>query len=93
MFTRLNSNVSCPIIQSSLFTATQAFPTATIVRPAALFGDEDRLLNRIALISQTFPFMPLVNADTARLQPVYVDDVAQYIVEEGIANPATKASP
>jgi len=65
----------------------EAFPAATIVRPAQTFGDEDRLLNRIAKVAQSFPFMPTINADVARTQPVYVDNVAQAIVEQGIGNP------
>jgi len=62
----------------------EAMPSATIVRPATLFGDEDRLLNRIAKVAQSFPFMPLVNADVAKTQPVFVDDVAAAIVDHCI---------
>ena len=54
-----------------------------------MFGDEDRFLNRIAKVSQSYPFLPLVNADVARVQPVYVDNVAQAIVEQAVANPET----
>jgi len=67
----------------------EAFPGATIVRPATMFGDADRYLNRIAKLSQSLPFMPLVDADKFKQQPVYADDVAAAIVE-AIANPSLK---
>ena len=64
-----------------------AFPSATIIRPATMFGDADRFLNRIAYMAQSFPFLPLVDADTTYQQPVYADDVAAAIIE-AVANPA-----
>ena len=57
----------------------EGFPGATILRPATIFGDEDKFLNRIAKLSQTMPFYPLVDAATTRQQPVYMDDVANAI--------------
>jgi len=56
-----------------------AFPDATILRPATMFGDEDKFLNRIAKVSQTLPFYPLVDAETTRQQPVYMNDVANAV--------------
>jgi len=58
-----------------------AFPGATILRPATMYGDEDKFLNRIAKLSQTLPFYPLIDAATTRQQPVYMDDVAHAIVK------------
>lgn len=58
----------------------QAFPAATIIRPATMFGDEDRFLNRLAKLTQLLPFYPLVDAETTRQQPVYCDDVANVIM-------------
>jgi len=46
-----------------------------------MFGDEDKFLNRIAKLSQTLPFYPLVDAETTRQQPVYMDDVAAAVYE------------
>jgi len=57
----------------------EAFPDATILRPATMFGDEDKFLNRIAKLSQTLPIYPLVDAETTRQQPVYMDDVAKAV--------------
>jgi len=54
-------------------------PGATIVRPADIFGAEDRFLNWIAKMYVTLPRVPLVEGGMARVQPVYVDDVAQAI--------------
>lgn len=51
----------------------------TVLRPSAIFGAEDRLLNLFARLQSLFPVMPLGSAD-ARFQPVWVGDVAQAIV-------------
>jgi len=57
-----------------------AFPNATIIRPATLFGDEDRFLNRIAKLTQIMSFYPVgVETLAAKQQPVYCDDVAEAI--------------
>jgi NADH dehydrogenase (ubiquinone) 1 alpha subcomplex subunit 9 len=63
-----------------------AFPDTTILRPAPSFGDEDRLLNRIAKLSRALPVLPLVDGD-AKQQPVFCDDVAKAVVEAA-SNPA-----
>ena len=63
-----------------------AFPASVILRPAPTFGDEDRLLNRIAKLSRAFPVLPLVDGD-AKQQPVFCDDVAKAVVEAA-SNPA-----
>lgn len=58
----------------------EAYPDATILRPATMFGDEDKFLNRIAKLSQTMPFYPLVDAATTKQQPVYMDNVAEAVM-------------
>lgn len=63
-----------------------AFPDATVLRPAPVFGDEDRMLNRIAKLSRALPVLPLVDGD-AKQQPVFADDVAKAVVE-AVCNPA-----
>jgi len=58
----------------------EAFPGATILRPATMFGDEDKFLNRVAKISQLLPFYPMSTDDlTTKQQPVYMDDVASAV--------------
>ena len=53
----------------------EAFPTAAILRPSAIFGPEDQFFNKLARLAQLSPVVPLVGAAT-RLQPVHVTDVA-----------------
>jgi len=58
----------------------QAFPSAVILRPSIIFGNEDGFFNRFASMARLGPVLPVVGADT-RFQPVYVDDVAQAAVK------------
>lgn len=57
-----------------------AFPKATVMRPSILFGPDDHFVNRFAGLIATLPAMPVFGPE-ARLQPVFVDDVAQAIAE------------
>jgi NADH dehydrogenase len=58
----------------------QAFPSATIVRPGAMFGPGDALFGTLADIVRLLPVVPLIGGGRTRLQPVYVEDVAEAIV-------------
>jgi len=51
----------------------EAFPDATIVRPAAMFGYEDRLLNNMAI----WPIWWKLNHGQTKIRPAHVMDVAQ----------------
>ncbi|MBA3895773.1 MAG: complex I NDUFA9 subunit family protein [Sphingomonadaceae bacterium] len=55
------------------------FPTATILRPSVVFGREDAFVNRFARLIRALPVLPVVRG-SAKLQPVYVGDVAKAIV-------------
>jgi uncharacterized protein YbjT (DUF2867 family) len=68
--------------------ARQAFPSATIVRPSAMFGPGDALFGTLADIVRLLPVVPLVGGGRTRLQPVYVEDVAEAIVRM-LADPGT----
>jgi len=59
----------------------EGFPSATIMRPASVFGDEDRLFNRIVLLSRHLPLYPLINGGNGLSQPVFCADVAEAIVK------------
>jgi uncharacterized protein YbjT (DUF2867 family) len=60
-------------------------PGATIIRPADVFGPEDRFLNLFAMMSHTFPRVILVDGGTARVQPIYVHDLAQAIYKVAVS--------
>jgi len=62
------------------FVVRQAFPSATIVRPSAMFGPGDALFGTLADIVRLLPVVPLIGGGRTRLQPVYVEDVAEAIV-------------
>jgi uncharacterized protein YbjT (DUF2867 family) len=57
----------------------QAFPSATIVRPSAMFGPGDALFGRLADLARRFPVLPLIGGGHNRLQPVYVEQVAEAV--------------
>lgn len=54
----------------------EAFPTATIFRPSAVFGPEDQFFNRFANMARYTLAMPLIGGGETRFQPVYVGDIA-----------------
>jgi len=56
------------------------FPDATIVRLCPVFGDEDLTLNRIASILNALPIFPLINQGEWKVQPVFVNDVANAVL-------------
>jgi len=57
----------------------------SILRPAVLFGDEGILINNIAWLLRWFPFFGVFGDGIYRLQPIYVDDLAELAVEKGKA--------
>ncbi len=52
-----------------------AFPSAMILRPSVIFGNEDQFFNRFADLTKLSPVLPIVGGESL-FQPVYVDDVA-----------------
>jgi NADH dehydrogenase len=54
-----------------------------ILRPAVIFGPEDILINNIVWFLRTFPVFGVFGDGNYRLQPIYVDDLAQLAVEQG----------
>ncbi|MCG6904509.1 MAG: complex I NDUFA9 subunit family protein [Rhodobacter sp.] len=55
-------------------------PDAVILRPSVVFGPEDAFFNRFAAMTRFGPVLPVIGAET-RMQPVYVDDLAQAVVK------------
>ena len=54
-----------------------------ILRPAVLFGKEDILINNIAWALRKLPVLGVFGDGQYRLQPIYVDDLAEIAVQEG----------
>ena len=52
-----------------------AFPAATIMRPSVLFGPDDQFINMFAGLSASLPVLPVFGS-SAKLQPLFVDDLA-----------------
>ncbi len=60
---------------------TEAIPSATIIRPSIVFGQEDEFFNKFASMAGIAPALPLIGGGKTKFQPVYVDDVADAICE------------
>ncbi len=66
----------------------QVIPGATIVRPSAMFGPGDALFGTLDHLARLLPVLPLIGGGRTRLQPVYVEDVAEAIARI-LADPET----
>jgi NADH dehydrogenase len=53
-------------------------PSAVVIRPSIVFGQEDSFFNRFGQMAAISPVLPLVGENT-RFQPVFVGDVAAAI--------------
>jgi NADH dehydrogenase len=57
-----------------------AFPSATLIRPAVMFGPGDAFLTPLLTMLRHMPVFPMFGSGKTRLQPAYVEDVAEAIV-------------
>jgi len=53
----------------------------TILRPTVIFGREDILINNIAWFIRRFPLFGIPGDGTYRVRPIYVEDMAQLMVD------------
>jgi nucleoside-diphosphate-sugar epimerase len=53
----------------------------TILRPTVIFGREDILINNIAWFIRRFPLFGIPGDGTYRVRPLYVEDMAQLMVD------------
>ncbi len=56
-----------------------AFPAAVILRPSIVFGSGDGFFNRFAALAKYSPVLPLLGGGHTKMQPIYVDDVADAV--------------
>jgi uncharacterized protein YbjT (DUF2867 family) len=52
-----------------------------VVKPANIFGHEDRFLNWFGMAATNLKFYPLINNGDTLVQPVAVEDVAKAVME------------
>jgi uncharacterized protein YbjT (DUF2867 family) len=60
-------------------TVQQAFPGAILIRPAVMCGPDDAFLTTVVRLLRILPVYPVFGRGETRLQPVYVEDVAEGI--------------
>jgi uncharacterized protein YbjT (DUF2867 family) len=57
-----------------------AFTNAIVIRPAVMFGPDDAFLTTILKLLKRLPIYPMFGSGLTRLQPAYVEDVAEAAV-------------
>ena len=67
----------------------EAFDGVTILRPSVIFGTDDAFLNTLAGMARLTPVLPLFGMGRTKLQPVFVENVAEACVRV-LANPSTE---
>jgi uncharacterized protein YbjT (DUF2867 family) len=58
----------------------------SIVRPTLVFGKEDILVNNIAWLIRKSPVFPIFGSGRYRVQPVFVEDLAEIAIGESLNN-------
>ncbi len=58
----------------------EAFDGATILRPSVVFGAGDDFTNKFACLTSVAPALPLLDGGASRMQPVWIEDLADAIV-------------
>ena len=66
------------------------FNNYCIVRPSIIVGDEDNFINFFAKIAKISPFLPLIGGGKNLFQPIWVQDVADIIINILEKNITTK---
>src|SRR5204863_1374303 len=61
------------------FAVRAAFADALFVRPAVMFGPDDAFLTTILNLLRQLPIYPMFGRGRIRLQPAYVEDVAEAV--------------
>ena len=61
------------------FAVRAAFADALLVRPAVMFGPDDAFLTTILKLLRQLPIYPMFGRGLTRLQPAYVEDVAEAV--------------
>jgi NADH dehydrogenase len=57
-----------------------AFADVILVRPSVIFGEDDSFLTTILKLLRQLPIYPMFSRGLTRLQPAYVEDMAEAIV-------------
>jgi NADH dehydrogenase len=55
------------------------FPNAVLIRSAVMFGPDDAFLTTFTKLLRQLPIFPMFGGGVTRLQPVYVEDVAEAV--------------
>lgn len=69
------------LVESAIMRSSLSY---AIIRPTVIFGPEDILINNIAWFLRRFPVFAVPGTGNYRLQPVFVEDVAEIAVSAAV---------
>src|SRR6266851_2259945 len=80
----IRSNIASPSLYISKrgegeLAVRSAFADAALIRPAVMFGPDDAFLTTILKLLGRLPIYPMFGRGLTKLQPAYVEDVAEAI--------------
>lgn len=58
-----------------------------VIRPTLVFGQGDILVNNIAWLIRKFPLFPIFGSGHYRVQPVFVEDLAEIAIQHASSSP------
>jgi uncharacterized protein YbjT (DUF2867 family) len=70
----------------------RAFANTTLIRPSVMFGPDDAFLTTLVKMVRLLPVLPIFGSGETRLQPVYVEDVAEGVTRAMLNGPAPRPS-
>jgi uncharacterized protein YbjT (DUF2867 family) len=71
-------SISASVVKAN-WQSGRRFPMQFSVRPAVMFGPDDAFLTLILKLVRRLPFYPMFGRGLTRLQPAFVEDVAEAI--------------
>jgi uncharacterized protein YbjT (DUF2867 family) len=68
----------------------RAFANTTLIRPSVMFGPDDAFVTTLVKMVRLLPVLPMFGSGKTKLQPVYVEDVAEGVTRALLSTPGLR---